>query len=48
MPAPGSKAVPKPDYLAGLVFVFTGELSLPRGEASGLVKHFGGYLLMIT
>ncbi|EIM85335.1 DNA replication factor C large subunit [Stereum hirsutum FP-91666 SS1] len=44
--APGSKAVPEPaspDCLAGLSFVFTGELSaFSRDEAVDLAKRFGG------
>ncbi|KAI0059347.1 DNA replication factor C large subunit [Artomyces pyxidatus] len=44
--APGSKAVPEPaspDCLAGLAFVFTGELSsFSRDEAVDLAKRFGG------
>ncbi|THH17585.1 hypothetical protein EW146_g3254 [Bondarzewia mesenterica] len=44
--APGSKAVPEPaspDCLAGLTFVFTGELSsFSRDEAVDLAKRFGG------
>ncbi|KAI0054114.1 DNA replication factor C large subunit [Auriscalpium vulgare] len=44
--APGSKAVPQPaspDCLAGLAFVFTGELSsFSRDEAIELAKRFGG------
>jgi replication factor C subunit 1 len=44
--APGSKAVPEPksaDCLAGLTFVFTGELtSFSRDEATDLAKRFGG------
>ncbi|KAA1477467.1 DNA replication factor C large subunit [Dentipellis sp. KUC8613] len=43
---PGSKPVPKPaspDCLAGLAFVFTGELSsFAREEAVDLAKRFGG------
>ncbi|KAF8645376.1 hypothetical protein AX16_007878 [Volvariella volvacea WC 439] len=44
-PAHGSKAIPdgEPDCLAGLSFVFTGELSsLSRDEAVDLAKRFGG------
>ena len=43
--AHGSKAVPDgaPDALAGLSFVFTGELtSFSREEAVDLAKRFGG------
>ena len=44
--APGSKAIPEPlspDCLAGLSFVFTGELSsLSRDEAVDLAKKYGG------
>jgi replication factor C subunit 1 len=43
--APGSKAIPdgEPGCLAGLSFVFTGELSsLARDEAIELAKRFGG------
>ncbi|TFY76813.1 hypothetical protein EWM64_g7199 [Hericium alpestre] len=44
--APGSKAIPEnadPDCLAGLAFVFTGELSsFSREEAVDLAKRFGG------
>ncbi|KAF5365675.1 hypothetical protein D9758_003145 [Tetrapyrgos nigripes] len=43
--APGSKEVPdgEPDCLAGLAFVFTGELSsFSREEALDLAKRFGG------
>lgn len=44
--APGSKEVPEPaspDCLAGLAFVFTGELSsFSRDEAADLAKRFGG------
>lgn len=44
--APGSKPVPEPqtpDCLAGLTFVFTGELSsFSRDEATDLAKRFGG------
>lgn len=45
--APGSKAVPngEPNCLAGLSFVFTGELSsFAREEAVELAKRFGGYV----
>lgn len=44
--APGSKAVPDgdPNALAGLTFVFTGELSaFSRDEAVEIAKRFGGY-----
>lgn len=43
--APGSKEIPvgQPNCLAGLTFVFTGELtSLSREEASDLAKRYGG------
>jgi replication factor C subunit 1 len=44
--APGSKDIPEPaspDCLAGLSFVFTGELSsLSRNEAVDLAKKYGG------
>jgi replication factor C subunit 1 len=43
--APGSKAVPDGahDCLAGLTFVFTGELSsFSRDEAVEIAKRFGG------
>jgi replication factor C subunit 1 len=43
--APGSKPIPEgePNCLAGLSFVFTGELSsLARDEAIDLAKRFGG------
>ncbi|EJD42440.1 DNA replication factor C, large subunit [Auricularia subglabra TFB-10046 SS5] len=43
--APGSKPVPEgePNCLAGLTFVFTGELSsLAREEAQDLAKRYGG------
>ncbi|KAF8680893.1 replication factor C [Rhizoctonia solani] len=43
--APGSKEVPNghPNALAGLTFVFTGELSsFSRDEAQDLAKRFGG------
>lgn len=45
--APGSKNIPDgaPDALAGLCFVFTGELSaFSRDEAIELAKRFGGYV----
>lgn len=46
--APGSKPIPQaaaPDCLAGLTFVFTGELSsLSRDEAIELAKRHGGYV----
>jgi replication factor C subunit 1 len=45
--APGSKEIPvgQPNCLAGLTFVFTGELdSLSREEASDLAKRYGGYV----
>ncbi|CAK5275876.1 unnamed protein product [Mycena citricolor] len=43
--APGSKTVPdgSPDALAGLAFVFTGELSsFSRDEANDIAKRYGG------
>ncbi|GAA6025941.1 hypothetical protein JCM10207_004487, partial [Rhodosporidiobolus poonsookiae] len=43
--APGSKEIPigEPNCLAGLTFVFTGELeSLSREEAQDLAKRYGG------
>lgn len=43
----GSKEVPNghPNALAGLTFVFTGELtSFSREEAQDLAKRFGGYV----
>lgn len=43
--APGSKEIPQgaPNCLAGLTFVFTGELeSLAREDAQDLVKRYGG------
>jgi replication factor C subunit 1 len=45
--APGSKTIPdgKPNCLAGLAFVLTGELSaFSREEATNLIKRFGGYV----
>jgi replication factor C subunit 1 len=45
--AHGSKEVPNgaPDCLAGLSFVFTGELSsFSRDEATDVAKRFGGYV----
>lgn len=49
--APGSKPVPEPsspDCLAGLSFVFTGELSsFSREEAIDLAKRFGGYVVVL-
>jgi len=45
--AHGSKEIPDglPDCLAGLSFVFTGELSsFSRPEASDVAKRFGGYV----
>ena len=45
--AHGSKEVPDgaPDCLAGLSFVFTGELSsFSREEATDVAKRFGGYV----
>jgi NAD-dependent DNA ligase len=48
--APGSKEVPdgEPNCLAGLKFVFTGELSsLSREEATELAKRYGGCVLPI-
>jgi len=49
--APGSKQIPvgEPNCLAGLAFVFTGELdSLSREEATDLVKRYGGYVLRLS
>lgn len=46
--AHGSKAVPDgaPDALAGLAFVFTGEMSsFSRDEAVDLAKRFGGFVV---
>lgn len=44
--APGSKSIPEhadPDCLAGLSFVFTGELSaFSRDEVIEVAKRFGG------
>jgi replication factor C subunit 1 len=44
--APGSKEIPEPadpDCLAGLSFVFTGELSsLSRDDAIDIAKKYGG------
>ena len=43
----GSKEVPNgaPDCLAGLSFVYTGELSIfSRDEATDVAKRFGGYV----
>jgi len=48
--AKGSKEVPngQPNCLAGLTFVFTGELSaFSRDEAVELAKRFGGCVLGI-
>lgn len=49
--APGSKEVPEPadpNCLAGLTFVFTGELSaFSRDEATDLAKRFGGYVCAV-
>ena len=45
--AHGSKEVPNgaPDCLAGLSFVFTGELSsFSRDEATDVAKRFGGFV----
>ena len=45
--AHGSKEVPDgaPDCLAGLSFVFTGELSsFSRDEATDVAKRFGGFV----
>lgn len=45
--APGSKEIPigEPNCLAGLTFVFTGELqSLARNEAQDLAKRYGAYV----
>jgi replication factor C subunit 1 len=44
-PTHGSKAVPdgEPNCLAGLAFVFTGELSsFARDEATDIAKRYGG------
>jgi replication factor C subunit 1 len=49
--APGSKEIPygEPNCLAGLTFVFTGELeSLSRGEAQDLAKRYGGCVKLLT
>lgn len=49
--AHGSKEVPNgaPDCLAGLSFVFTGELSsFSREEASDVAKRFGGFVQRVT
>jgi len=49
-PAHGSKAVPdgEPDCLAGMAFVFTGELSsFSRDEAADIAKRFGGYVSLL-
>lgn len=43
----GTKAIPdgEPNCLAGLTFVFTGELpSFSREEAQDAAKRFGGYV----
>lgn len=49
--APGSKVVPEPaspDCLAGLAFVFTGELSsFSRDEAVDIAKRYGGQVFSI-
>src|ERR1700733_5594407 len=48
--AHGSKEVPDgvPDALAGLSFVFTGELSsFSREEAVDLAKRFGGFVIFL-
>jgi replication factor C subunit 1 len=50
-PARGSKEVPDgaPDCLAGLSFVFTGELSsFSRDEAIDLAKRFGGCVIQAS
>jgi replication factor C subunit 1 len=48
--APGSKEIPEPaspDCLAGLSFVFTGELSsISRDEAVDLAKKYGGCVIL--
>lgn len=47
--APGSKEIPygEPNCLAGLTFVFTGELeSMARSEAAELVQRYGGCVLL--
>ena len=49
--AHGSKEVPDgvPDALAGLSFVFTGELSsFSRDEATDLGKRFGGLVVLLS
>jgi replication factor C subunit 1 len=49
--AHGSKEVPDgaPDALAGLSFVFTGELSsFSREEATDLGKRFGGLVISLS
>jgi BRCT domain type II-containing protein len=49
---PGSKAVPSaavPDCLAGLSFVFTGELSsFSREEAVDIAKRFCGWVTLLS
>ena len=49
--APGSKEIPVPEdpnCLAGLSFVFTGELSsLSRDEAVELAKRYGGCVSLV-
>lgn len=45
--APGSKPIPegRPNCLAGLTLVFTGELSsLARDDAVDLAKRYGAYV----
>ena len=48
--APGSKDIPigEENCLAGLTFVFTGQLSsLAREEAIDLAKRYGGYVASV-
>ena len=49
--APGSKPIPegRPNCLAGLTLVFTGELSsLGRDDAVDLAKRYGAYVAILT
>lgn len=49
--APGSKEIPEgtPDCLAGLTFVFTGEMeSLGREDAQELVRRYSGCVFFFT
>lgn len=49
--APGSKPIPdgRPNCLAGLTLVFTGELSsLSRDDAIDLAKRYGAYVCFLT